>query len=274
MDNLPVLISIPHGGNQVPPLLADRVAASREDLFDDSDPFTAEIYNLSEKVAAVAATDIARTFVDLNRAASDLFPANPDGVIKSHTCFGKKIYRTNREPDESEIPILLDLYYFPYHRRLRRIINNPNLRIELGLDCHSMAETGPAISPDSGKKRPVICLGDVNGSSCPHEVTEKLARCCQKAFGLSSSEVMLNQPFSGGYITREYGKNPVPWIQFEMNRSLYLAEPYFERAKLVVDPKRIQELKRCFHLMLNLFFESNKEVLNRSKSMIHSSGDR
>ena len=78
MKKFPVLLSIPHGGTQRPPELDDLLSITDADLFDDSDPFVIEIYDLGEKVEDVVKTNIARAFVDLNRSLQDLPPENPD----------------------------------------------------------------------------------------------------------------------------------------------------------------------------------------------------
>ena len=64
----------------------------------------------------------------------------------------------------------------------------------------------------------------------------------------------INKPFSGGYITRAYGMRPVPWVQVELNRSLYLAPPWFDRAGLRMDKTRLRELNRMFEHALELYF--------------------
>ena len=78
MKKLPVLLSIPHGGKEIPPELDDHVCITEKDLFDDSDPFVIEIYDLGEKVEGSIMTNVARAFVDLNRSLQDLPPQNPD----------------------------------------------------------------------------------------------------------------------------------------------------------------------------------------------------
>ena len=117
MNKLPILLSIPHGGKIHPPELDNRLSITERDLFDDSDPFVIEIYDLGERVQRVISTNIARAFVDLNRSPYDLPPNNPDGLIKSSTCYQKPIYRNGQEPGESLRKSLIDLYYYPYHRR-------------------------------------------------------------------------------------------------------------------------------------------------------------
>ncbi len=41
-----------------------------------------------------------RAVVDLNRAPDDTAPENPDGVVKSHTCWNVPVYKPGSLPDE------------------------------------------------------------------------------------------------------------------------------------------------------------------------------
>lgn len=254
MEPLPVLLSIPHGGTAVLPELRDRVRLDRYGIHDDIDPFVREIYDLGDRVQEVVSTDVARTFVDLNRAPDDVPPANPDGVVKSTTCVGQPIYRPNRAPDARLTEALIAEYYTPYHARLRRAVRTP--RLVLALDCHSMMATGPEIAPDTGRPRPLLCVGNLRGAACATATAERFAACLCTAFSLASHEVTLNQPFAGGHITRTYGGNPLPWLQIEMNRALYLADPWFVRRTLMVQPARLQELNRKFAHAVALFFDA------------------
>ncbi|UCH95710.1 MAG: N-formylglutamate amidohydrolase, partial [Candidatus Aminicenantes bacterium] len=145
MNQFPVLISIPHGGTGTPEELINRICIRSKDIFDDMDPFTREIYDLEPGVIEVLTTDIARAFVDLNRAVDDLPPKNPDGIIKSMTCYKKPIYIKGKEPDEPLRQILVERYYHPYHRKLREITSQ-NKEVKLALDCHSMAAEPPPLA--------------------------------------------------------------------------------------------------------------------------------
>ncbi len=251
----PVLISIPHGGTRIPDQLAHAVAASDRDLFMDSDAFTIDIYSLGPQVMAEVWTDIYRAFIDLNRAPRQLPPQWPDGVIKSVTCYGKPVYRQGIEPWTTDTLSLLSQYYYPYHRRMGQLLKTPGLR--LALDCHSMAAQAPLIAPDhdTSRPRPMICLGNAGGRSCPPRLLARLARCFTAAFQLPADQVSINYPFSGGYITRTYGKRHLPWVQVEMNRALYLTEPWFNPRTLQIDPERSAQLKNQFKRALQLFFD-------------------
>jgi len=245
MARFPVLLSIPHGGDAVPPEIEDRIAIAAHDLRADADAFTRAIYGLHGDVAALVETPVARVYVDLNREENDLPPKNPDGVIKTHTCHGVPIYQQGRELDAALSKILIDRYYHPYHRKLEEALAR-EAGIRLALDCHSMLAEGPPIGPDPGKPRPAICLGTNRGRSCPQPVAHTLARCFAEAFGLNASDVTLNQPFSGGYITRRYGTGRPPWVQVELNRGLYLQPPWFDAATGRMDPARLETLRAGF----------------------------
>jgi formiminoglutamase len=255
MQTFPVLLSIPHGGTSVPVELQGRVCLDRHGIHDDIDPFVREIYDLGERVVEVISTDIARTFVDLNRAPDDVPPGNPDGVVKTLTCMSQPIFTSGQELDAGLTAALLDKYYLPYHSRVRHAVQRPGL--VLGIDCHSMLAVGPDIGPDTGHTRPMICVGNVRGQACPTDMAEYFADCLRRAFALDQHEVTLNQPFAGGYITRTYGGNPIPWLQIELSRALYLDPRWFARQTLRMEPSRLWELNAQFAAALERFFASS-----------------
>lgn len=253
MSKFPVLLSIPHGGREKPPELEEHLCISEKDLFDDSDPFVIEIYDLGDKVEKVISTNIARAFVDLNRSIRDLPPENPDGLIKSSTCYQKPIYILGKEPDYSLREDLIQKYYRPYHKSIQKSLHD--LDLQLCLDCHSMASVAPNISPDGNKKtRPLFCLSNQDGQSSSIQLIELFADCISKGFSIDRKEISLNDPFHGGYITKTYGNNPIPWIQVEMNRNLYLKEPWFDPKTLSIDPSHYKKLNQQFEESLKLFF--------------------
>lgn len=251
MSKFPILLSIPHGGMEKPSELEGHLCITKNDLFDDIDPFVQEIYDLNS-VECVIKSDIARTFVDLNRSLQDLPPKNPDGLIKSCTCYQKPIYLKGQEPDELLKNILIQKYYLPYHRTIQK--NIKSLDLQLCLDCHSMASFAPSISPDGNKKkRPLFCLSNQDGKTSSEEMIKLLATSIAKSFEIDISKIKLNDPFHGGYITKTYGNNPIPWIQIEMSRELYLSKPWFDENSLSIEPSYLKKLNNKFENSLNLF---------------------
>ena len=205
---LPFFISIPHGSLDVPDEIKDIWMLAPDDLLKDSDEGAIEIYSeLKDEVVASLFADVARAVVDLNRAPDDL---GGDGVIKSETCYQVPVYR--KFPDDRQVSSLLDKYYFPYHEKLSSAVGIHG--VKLGLDCHTMLETGPPVGPDSGKKRPLICLSNAE-TSCPLHWLESLAAELQAVF---QEKVTINSPFKGGYIIRQHAVE-MPWIQVEFSRT-------------------------------------------------------
>lgn len=177
------------------------------DVIKDGDEQAAEIYHpLQDDVIAFVTTDIARAFVDMNRAPDDF---RKDGVVKTHTCWDVPIYR--HPPDTDTVTALLERYYHPYHGRLRDAANAGDAMV--GVDCHTMAAAGPPVGPDPGAERPWACVSDGDGT-CDRGWTEALATILARELG---GEVRVNDPFKGGYITRTHAKN-MPWLQLELSR--------------------------------------------------------
>lgn len=221
------------------------------DLFDDADACTREIYDLGSAVALVQKANVARAVVDLNRAPNDRPPRNPDGVVKTQTAYTKPVYFPDREPQAVAVNDLLARYYDPYHDALARAADHH--QVEVGIDCHSMASEGPPTARDAGKPRPLFCISDREGSSAHRDLIDGLAHSITASFGCRPGDVRINSPFQGGYITAHHGLRPLPWIQVEMNRALYLAPPWFDRGALRVDPSRIAELRGQFKDALTTF---------------------
>lgn len=248
----PVLLCIPHSGQKIPLELEGRIVITKEEVFDDSDAYTKEIYDLGSKVLSVISTEYARAYVDVNRNLDDLPPKTTDGMIKSMTCYERPIYQDGKEPDEELIEKLVSIYYKPYHMKILSALRHPDL--ELALDCHSMADVGPGISPDANEKRPTICLGNCLDKTSSRETISKLARCFQEEFELKPEDVKINKPFLGKYTTQRYGLRPIPWIHVELNRKLFLEKPWFNKDTRSMDKSRLSELNEIFENTLKSFF--------------------
>lgn len=248
---IPILVSIPHGGTVIPEEVEEFTVLTRKQLLDDIDACTQEIYTIN--ASAVVLQPCARTFVDVNRAPDDLPPVNRDGAVKTHTANLEPIYQDSDIPDDELIEHLVNRYHRPFHQRIAEMLQSDS--IKLALDCHSMSSLAPPISRYHGEARPTVCLGNVQGRAASHEMSSMLADCFREVFNLPVEEVTINRPFSGGYITRQYGNNPIPWIQVEMNKKLYYAEPWLDTETLSVSSERLKELNRLFLKTVTLFLE-------------------
>jgi formiminoglutamase len=253
----PVAVSIPHGGWRVAEEIRDIWALSPKDAFHDGDPYTNHIYDFSDRVRDQMVMEYYRAVVDLNRAPDDIAPENPDGVIKSHTCWNVPVYKADCLPDEDLKETLLEKYYFPYHRWLAEAVADRDVR--LLVDCHSMAAYSPPIEEDEGTVRPLICLGNLGDEHGEIESVFNRVTCEPDLIRFMADEFMvvlqheevevsppavvaMNVPFNGGYITRNYGGRGVPVVQIEMSRALYLNARDFDEGRLTVQEGRIKDL--------------------------------
>lgn len=253
----PVLVSVPHGGWKVPKELSDTWALSEGDAFHDGDPLTSRIFDFSGRVSIQLVMEYYRAVVDLNRAPDDIAPENPDGVVKSHTCYNVEVYRAGCLPDEALKRELLDRYYFPYHRSLAEAMGREDVR--MGVDCHSMAALAPPIEADEGTPRPLICLGNLGDAAgeicdpfhritCPPEMMRFMVEEFARVFEHEDVDIEVpavataNTPFSGGYITQTVGSGEKPFLQIEMSRALYLTPSTFDEDTLEVDERRVNDL--------------------------------
>lgn len=207
---LPLLISVPHAGLDVPGEIRHLCALTPEEIAADGDEGAREIYSIAGEVRQFVTTTVARAIVDMNRAPDD---RRMDGVVKTHTCWNVPVYNTF--PSEETITRLLDTWHRPYHERLRA----PERGVILGIDCHTMAATGPPVGPDSGARRPDLCLSNAGGT-CPGGIFTSLAACLEQAF---ERRISLNDPFKGGYIIRTHSQT-LPWVQLELSRAPFAAD--------------------------------------------------
>ncbi|MCA9792009.1 MAG: N-formylglutamate amidohydrolase [Candidatus Eremiobacteraeota bacterium] len=253
MSALPFLLSIPHGGTEIPAELTPHVVATPAQMAEDVDHFTREVFALREgKVAVVLESHTSRSFVDVNRDPSLYPPHDNDGAVKATSCTGHDLFG-DWHPAEPMVERLLKRYWNPYHEALSEAVLAPGLK--LALDCHSMAPVGPSLAPDAGRPRPLICLGDRHGQSAPQGWVDRLAECFCQVFGLPAEQVVANKPYSGGYITRRYGHNPLPFIQIEYSRALYMQPPHYRVEEHRLDEDWAAEMRRRFHSVLTLFHE-------------------
>jgi N-formylglutamate deformylase len=244
-----------------------RLALSEKDLRYYGDPATKGIFDFRRSVAAFIDTPVSRMIVDLNRPPLPLPGKDPDGIIKIRTIDGLDVYRAGQFPDMALVHRLMMEHYFPYHQRIDELIDcNP---VRIAFDCHSMLPFGSCGQNDAGKDRPAICLGN-NGdrsgrakkgsiATCPQETIQALAASFRETFSLTK-EVAVNNPFSGGFITNaHYWRKGVPWVQVEVNRSLYEnGDLRARQGTAPPDPVRIRQLRKQVWQAITAFWDTNR----------------
>jgi N-formylglutamate deformylase len=89
---LPIVISVPHGGTEVPQELQAHCRLSLSAVLMDNDTWARDLFSLSARVAFYGESLVARAVIDMNRDPRDRPPQNPDGVVKTVTVFGEQVW--------------------------------------------------------------------------------------------------------------------------------------------------------------------------------------
>jgi N-formylglutamate amidohydrolase len=251
---LPLVVSSPHSGrNYSKEFIASSVLTPLR-LRSSEDGFVEEIFGHAPHLGASFIKALfPRVFVDVNREPFELDPTMfsgplPDyvttqnsrisaglGTIARVVSNGEQVYK--KKLDYSEIENRINYFYQPYHQALEALIKETKKTFGycILLDCHSMpsSSNGPRGSSKSKTTRDVdIILGDCHGTSC-HPTVIDFATQFLSNLGF---KVRHNTPFSGGFITRNYGKprEGVHSLQIELNRRLYMDEYRIERLEGIV----------------------------------------
>ncbi len=237
----PLVFASPHSGSRYP---AEFLEAARLDalgLRRSEDCFVDELFAAAPDCGApLLAARFPRAWCDANREPWELDPtmfeeslpsyvnaASPRvgaglGTIARVVSSGEPIYRRKLRFAEAEARVLG--CWQPYHRALAALV--ARARADFGacllLDCHSM----PSAASGSGSPVDVV-LGDAHGTACAPAVVALIERCLRG----EGFRVRRNDPYAGGYTTRQYGepRRGVHAVQIELARGLYMDERRIEK---------------------------------------------
>jgi N-formylglutamate deformylase len=223
--SLPLLVSMPHVGTDIPDDVAARLmpcAAARA----DTDWHLPELYGFVEEMgASMLSARWSRYLIDLNRPPenTNLYPGQDTTGLCPVDTFGReRLYREGMEPDDAEVRRRLELYWRPYHEQLRAELDRLlalHGRVVLW-DAHSIASMVPRFFEG---RLPDLNFGTADGKSCSQQLEGAMIKLVDSQEKYS---FVFNGRFKGGHITRFYG-NPaggVHAIQLEMSQCLYMNE--------------------------------------------------
>ena len=137
---------------------------------------------------------------------------------------------------------ILESFYDPFHLNVNSQIET--LFSKFGVCYHFDLHSMPQKAVKNMKNKPDIVLGNNYQKSCSLEFVNYIKKNFEK-YGL---KVSVNDPYAGGFITRNYG-NPskgIETLQIEVNRDLYMDE---ENLLL----KNINSVQEIFSKIFNLF---------------------
>lgn len=234
----PIIFNSPHSGSIYPGPFLNMSRIDLEALRRSEDSFMDElISHLVEDGFPVVRVHFPRSYIDVNREPYELDPrmftgrlpsfantrsmrvAGGLGTIPRVVGDGQEIYRERIHIDDALRRI--ELLYKPYHRALRRLINQAHQQFGsvILVDCHSMPSVG--VSRDE-PKRPDVVIGDRYGTSC----AAPIAAAVEETMAARGYSTGRNKPYAGGFITEHYG-NPASGlhaVQVELNRAIYMDE--------------------------------------------------
>ncbi|MDD2881695.1 MAG: N-formylglutamate deformylase [Rhodoferax sp.] len=237
---VPLLISIPHLGTELPVEFADQMSDTAP-ILQDTDWHLDRLYGFAAGLgASVLQARVSRYVIDLNRPPSgeSLYPGQTTtGLCPTETFRGEALYGEHPKPDTAQQADRLTRYWRPYHDALRTELDR--LKAQHGAvllwDAHSIASVLPRLFEG---KLPDLNFGTADGRSCAPAIIDSVVA----HVGATSFSHVVNGRFKGGYITRHYGSpaDRVHAIQLEMGQDLYMQEDppftYLEHNATSVQP--------------------------------------
>ncbi|MBC7655965.1 MAG: N-formylglutamate deformylase [Frankiaceae bacterium] len=225
---VPLLVSLPHDGSEIPASMADAML-DRARIAPDTDWHVSRLYDFALSMgASMIVPRYSRYVVDLNRPPDDvsLYPGqNTTGLCPIVQFSGEPIYLPGREPTPSEVDDRVDTYWQPYHQALADEISR--LREAHGRvllwEGHSIRAHVPFLFEG---RLPDLNLGTAGGASCLAQTQQRIEAvlASQSDYGWVS-----NGRFKGGYITRHHGRPQagVEAVQLELAQLNYMDEDSF-----------------------------------------------
>ena len=244
-DPAPLFVDVSKSGTDYPKefrtmvpftTLHDNVSMHVEDIFGDAPRYG----------AAMLYCCYATAYVDCNRNELDIDPAIVDGVwpeplqptprtllghglIKTKSRYGEPVY--DRKLTVAEITERLNRYHRPYHREMRRIVDDLYARFGLvrHISGHCMSATGAPTHMDAGKPRADFCVCNRNGVTASAKFMELVVETL-RSYGY---RVSVNDPYPGNELIRRYGDpaRGIESIHFEINKKLYMDTSTFGRTE-------------------------------------------
>ncbi len=235
--SLPLLVSVPHAGTELPDDLRSRMTEAALAL-PDTDWQVDRLYDFLDDLGASAiVASQSRYVVDLNRAPDSrpLYPGASNTELCPTSSFDEApIYREGQGPSPEEIEARLDTIWRPYHAKIREELTRIKAAHGIAVlwDAHSIRSEVPRFFEG---RLPDLNLGTAGGKSASAELTGLLGAVAREAEALGYSHA-IDGRFQGGYITRSFGAPDasIHAVQLELSQITYMDEdpPYGFREDL------------------------------------------
>lgn len=247
----PIIVSVPHSGTAFPPGLKKKYDKRLRTYLDDTDWFVDKLYEFAPSLGiTIIKAKLSRWVIDLNRNPESVPLYNDNRLITSITpitdFFGNSLYKKEElEPKPDEITQRLELYYWPYYKKIQSLLAERKKQFGHALlwDAHSIRHK---ISTIQQTNFPDMILGNNDLQTADSSLIESALGNLRS----SSFTVNHNSPFKGGYITRYFGKpkDNIHALQLEMNKILYMDDN-----EITYNQERAQKVQKVlFKTLLDL----------------------
>jgi len=220
----PLIVSFPHTGLDLPADCTAGLVSAKLGRYD-ADWYIDRLYSFAGDLGATTVhTALSRTVIDVNRdpSGASLYPGQATtGLVPIETFDGRPLYRDGAAPTQTEIERRQNLYFAPYHAAIARELSRLRAlhkRVVL-YDCHSIRSVIPRLFPG---ELSVFNIGTNGGNACDPALGERIASIC----AASRWSHVVNGRFTGGWITRTYGRPAagVHAVQMELAMRGYLPD--------------------------------------------------
>lgn len=229
--DLPILVSMPHNGIEIPLDIARDMTDSALKVVD-TDWYLDRIYQFAFDMGCSIIDPVySRYVIDLNRPEDNrsLYPGADTTELCPTTQFDQQpIYLPGRKPSGDAIARRVEIFWKPYHQQLARSLKQIQAQFGYALlfEAHSIKSEVPRFF--NGK------LADFNfGNNDTKSSCRQLTKLIDNWQSEGYSKVV-NGRFKGGYITRRYG-NPtekIDSLQLELSQATYLDEASLQYDKI------------------------------------------
>ncbi len=253
---IPLLVSSPHSGTEVPPHILAHFSKDARTL-PDTDWHIPQLYEFTADLGASQIEAVySRYIIDLNRPPDDesLYPGKPTtGLCPVQLFDGEPLYLEGREPNKEEIERRRREIWQPYHDKIAEELQR--LKAEFGYallyDCHSIRSMIPRLFAG---RLPTLNLGTYHGESCAAEIEKQIG----SIIDASEFSGIVNGRFVGGHITRSHG-NPsenIHAIQMELTQADYMDEHY----PYAYEPGLAEQLQPTLRSVIEAFITTGESL--------------
>lgn len=251
--SVPLLISMPHNGEEIPADIA-AVMTDKGREVADTDWYMDRLYAFARQLGAfILIPKYNRYVIDLNRDPDgvDLYPGANNTELCPTTAFDlSPLYQEGEAPNAAQINARVASYWQPYHQALASTMQE--IKAEFGqavlLEAHSIRSHVPRFFQG---QLPDFNFGNADGKSCSTELISALT-----ALDYAPYTMVCNGRFKGGYITRTFGQpnDNFHAVQLELSQRTYMNEQamtYNESLAVQVQPKLEALVKTLINFATN-----------------------